>query len=934
MSPTSREYFVRLDRLFQQAVDLPAGEEREAFLRSSTGGDADLLRDVSQLLDRDRIVQEAAAPEARPLPQFGHYQARELIGRGGMGTVYRATREDGEVTLEVAVKSISSPIWSSLLDERFRRERQILAQLRHPNIAAFLDGGLDESGLPYLVMELVEGEPIDRYCEKRRLSIRERLRLFLAVAAAVDFAHRQFVVHRDLKPSNILVTDKGEPKLLDFGLARTVEAAAANTGREPGQVPDQPTLFFTPLYASPEVLRGRPAAVTDDVYSLGILLYRLLVDRRPFAAPGSTPAEIVDSVLHSEPLKASSVARELPLEDATAIAHARGETAVGLRKTLSRDLDAIALRSVAPQVGERYRSVAEMAEDVSRYLDDRPVRASAGGAVYRGRKFVRRHKWPVAAAALIVLLLIGGVVATSIEAAEARRQREAAERRFQEARELTRYMMFELQNSIQKLPGSTPIKADMVRHSLDYLDRIAQEKGMDDSLRLDTAEGYSELADVLGHPLRPNLGQAAQAREIYGKAIHLLEPVVSRDPGNVRAARALARARLMLGMSLVFYRQWDQGSKLVNTAAQDSVEMARKSPGDFELLKQAALALESQAVTISQRDGYVMGGKDDAVADLNQSIDYAKRALAVKPGDADTISQLASSYNRLALLTQTHDRTAAVGYFAQALAAIDSLPAGEKSSAAIRNRRGAVLLGMGWNLGSMGEFDRGLAAIDEARATMEQLAQEDPQNRAYPLARASIYRSLGVIHDYAGQTQDALTAYTTAAGIYKQLLAANPSPFYRTALADLEANAALQSIKLGRRQQALDLAREGLPVLKQTAMQKDASAAELNLAARFLTQKELPEYCDAGLGLQLAQRANTAAEGKDYVILQTLGQAYWINRDRNDAVRSIEQALALVEPTPPGKPPSRVRQVYGGFLKSYRTDPLSSGCPNAAQTRR
>jgi tetratricopeptide (TPR) repeat protein len=445
---------------------------------------------------------------------------------------------------------------------------------------------------------------------------------------------------------------------------------------------------------------------------------------------------------------------------------------------------------------------------------------------------------------------------------------------------------------------------------------------------VDTAEGYTELADVLGHPLRPNLGQAAQAREIYGKAIALLEPVVARDPQDQRARRALARARLMLGMSLIFYHKWDQGGKFVESAAGDLVKMADAAPQDFEMQRAASDALESLGVAKSQPDGYTSGGHEDAAIDLKKSIDYANAALRLKPGDPETVSQLATSFNRLALLTQTHDRPAAAAYFSQAIAVLDQLPEAEKQSAPIRSRRAQVLLGMGWNLGSKGEFDAGIAAINDARTMMEQLAKEDPQNRIYPQARASIYRNLGVIEDYSGRTAEALTAYKTAISIYEQMLAANGNnPYFSTTLADVQANAALLSLKLGHHAEAEKLIGAGLPVLKQTAMQKDASASELNLAARFMTKEEFPEFCDAHLGLELAQQANKAGNGKDYVVLETLGQAYWINRDRQNAVSSIEQALSLIEVPKTGSQPSRVRRVFEATLKGYQSDKLSSGCP-------
>jgi serine/threonine protein kinase len=919
MRSFSQEYFSQLDSLFHQALGISAEADREAFLKISCGEDAAMREDIRRLLEGDFAVRRSASV-SRPLPRFGVYQARELIGRGGMGAVYLATREDGEVSLRVAVKVISSPLWSSLLEERFRRERQILAQLRHPGIAAFLDGGVSDDGLPFLVMEYVEGEPIDRYCDGRRLSVRTRLELFLQVCAAVDFAHRQFIVHRDIKPGNVLVTPPGEPRLLDFGLARTMESASPQE--------DNPTLFLTPLYSCPEVLRGRPAAVTDDVYSLGILLYELLAGQRPFGSAGSTPAEVIESVLGSEPRRASLMAgSSADIQNAEAMADARGTTVAELRRTLEGDLDAIALRAVAGRAADRYPSVTELAEDVRRYLAGHPVRAAAGGTLYRARKLIARHRVLAAAAILLALSITAGTAATWIQAREARLQRAAAERRFQDARDLARYMMFELQTSIQTLPGSTPVKADMVRHSLTYLDRIAAEKTNDDALRVDIAEGYSELADVLGHPLRPNLGEAAEARGIYDKAIGILRPVVARDPGNPRARRALARAQLMLGMSLTFYRQWDEGRKLVDTSAAELDRLASGWPRDFDILREAALAREFRAVTVSQRDGYTTGGDQTAVADLQQAIRYGQSALGLKPAEPEATEQLASSYNRLALLTQTHDRPAAAKYFDEALATLATLPPAGRATAAVRNRRASILLAAGWNLGSAGDFDRGIADIHESRDMIERLAAEDPQNRIYPQARASIYRNLGVIEDYAGHTADALSAYLTAISLFEQMLAASPqNPYYRTTLADLEANAALLSEKLGRRADGLRLARAGIPVLRQTALKPDASASELNLAARFLTEKSLAEFCDAKLGLQFAQRANTAAGGKDYVLLETLGQAYWMNRDREDAMSSIRQAMALIETPEPGAPPSRVRRVFEKTMAGYSSDELPAPC--------
>ena len=263
MPGPSQDRFRRLAAWFEAAVRLPPGGEREAYVAEVTAGDITLREDLERLLESDSAVQGRASSVLPRLPRFGAYQARRLLGAGGMGAVYLATREDGELRHQVAVKVASAVLWSPALDERFRRERQILAELQHPNIARFLDGGITGDGAPYLVMEYVVGERIDAWCDRRKLSIRERLALFLKVCGAVSYAHQKLIVHRDLKPSNILVSEDGEPHLLDFGVARTLEPAAASDG--------QPTLTSGTLRHA-DVRKSRSVARRDARRRLRCLL--------------------------------------------------------------------------------------------------------------------------------------------------------------------------------------------------------------------------------------------------------------------------------------------------------------------------------------------------------------------------------------------------------------------------------------------------------------------------------------------------------------------------------------------------------------------------------------------------------------------------------------------------------------------------------------
>ena len=425
MTALSQERFQQLAAWFEAAVKIPPGAMREAYLTEISAGDRTLREDLERLLESDSALQRSPSSVFPRLPRFGAYQARELLGAGGMGAVYLATREDGEVRQRVAVKVTSGVLWSPALDERFRRERQILAELQHPYIARFLDGGITGDGAPYLVMEYVDGQRIDAWCDQRKLSIRGRLGLFLKVCGAVSYAHQKLIVHRDLKPSNILVTAEGEPRLLDFGIARTLEPDAN------GQATLTPGLFATPLYASPEVLRGENPGVGCDVYSLGVLLYELLSGKRPFSGVNLPPAKIIEQVLESHPAPAS-----MAVPEDREMALARGvDTGQAVRRQLRGDLDAVGAKALAKLPAERYASVEQMAEDVRRYLSGYPVQAAPVNAWRRATRFVARNKARVGAVVLIVLALIAGLLGTAWQARVASEERVASDRRFNEARD-------------------------------------------------------------------------------------------------------------------------------------------------------------------------------------------------------------------------------------------------------------------------------------------------------------------------------------------------------------------------------------------------------------------------------------------------------------------------------------------------------------------
>lgn len=425
----------RLLHLFNRAVELPP-EARLRFLQDEAGDDADLRAEVMRLIERDGDLRESrtvsaidrmtgelteldAALDERDWQgeTLGRYRLGEEIGRGGMGRVYAARRVDGEFEQDVAIKLVSRQAMNPALLRRFSNERRVLAALDHPGICRLLDAGTAEDGTPWVVMERVHGEPITRWCDQRRLDLAARLRLFRKVLEACAHAHRNLVVHRDIKPSNILVDASGEPKLLDFGIAKPLGGGNEHTTGTAER-------FFTLSHAAPEQWRGDPITVGCDVYALGVLLYELVAGAPPFRFDTLTPGQIERLILDTPPAPPSRGC----VDTAPAQAELRGfGSNAALRRALRGDIDAIVERALRKDVGERYSSVEQFDADVRAFLEQRPVAARAGQRMYRLRKFVARNRMGLG------LLAISGVAAISLgtvillQTLEVRRERDRAE---------------------------------------------------------------------------------------------------------------------------------------------------------------------------------------------------------------------------------------------------------------------------------------------------------------------------------------------------------------------------------------------------------------------------------------------------------------------------------------------------------------------------
>jgi len=431
------------DDLFEAALEVPEAE-RGAWLERACRGDAALLREVEELLAAHALsrgildLRAAASPSAPTMRRIGPYRVHRELGRGGMGVVYLAERDDGQFRRLVAIKLLRASPDAEELRSRFLAERQILASLDHPNIAQLLDAGVTDGQLPYLVMEYVEGLPITTYCDRHRLDVKARLRLFQSVCAAVHHAHRNLVIHRDLKPGNILVTASGQVKLLDFGIAKLQNPVL---GGVPLAVTRTDVRVMTPEYASPEQVRGEPLSTASDIYALGVVLYELLTGWRPheLRGAGSSAGELAGLIDAREPVRPSvAVATRhggagdgrASANDAltpAAVAAARDTTPERLSRALKGDLDAIVMMALRSEPSRRYGSADLLAEDIRRYLEGQPVLAHKGSRRYYARKYLERHRAVAAVAALAVLSLATGAGVAVWQAGVARTERDRAE---------------------------------------------------------------------------------------------------------------------------------------------------------------------------------------------------------------------------------------------------------------------------------------------------------------------------------------------------------------------------------------------------------------------------------------------------------------------------------------------------------------------------
>ena len=837
------ERWQQVKKMLDGALALASGE-RSIYLEHACGEDSELRNEVEALLHHHQLagasfLNQPAVDLQRPLTDSGTmplrigrsvgvYQILEEIGRGGMGAVYRAARVDGQYEKQVAVKFVRGGYDTASVLERFRHERQILASLDHPNIARLLDGGTTEDGIPYLVMELIEGTPIDHYCDAHSLNVTQRLKLFCQVCSAVQYAHQHLVIHRDIKPSNVLVSSEGIPKLLDFGIAKILDPS----------VNSQPTLVhpLTPEYASPEQIRGEPITTSTDEYSLGVVLYQLLTGCSPYRVNTSLPHELSCAITETEPQRPSAVVlvseNARPSDHHAEVAPARiplsceGPPAK-LHRRLAGDLDNIVLKAMRKEPQRRYGSVEQFAEDIRRHLDGLPVTARQDSWSYRAGKFIRRHTAAVAATLIVIITLAIGMAVTL-------REKRIAERRFNDVRKLANSLIFEVHDSIRDLPGSTAARKLLVSRGLEYLDSLNQQAQGDASLQKELAAAYERVGDVLGHPYSANLGDTTGALQSYRKALNIRESLAAARPSDEQLRGELAGNYFRIANVL-------------------------ESTGDLG----GALDAVRKALPITQL--MAAGTNSPAVADQFAGSYYFTAGLLGQMGDP---AGALENYQRAASIREAALR-------------IDS------SNGPLRTHLAADYSGMALSVKKKGDLAQAVQMQEKAVQILEEVSQAHPNNgmlREY-LAEA-INRFAGFRKDQ-GDEPGALEAYRRAHQIFQDLLAADPKNSLAKANVAFSANGIGETlVVLGKPDSAVEIFREALATFQEMSPTTGNRYVRTALANTYSGLGHAFSTLATARNIPASDRRQKWREARSWY---EKGLGVWIDKDKRAELESDER---------------------------------------------
>jgi eukaryotic-like serine/threonine-protein kinase len=752
--------------ILDQALQVPS-DQREQFVTNICAGDSALRYEVRELLgfsqravdllpdDGLAKMMSGEGETAYDLPaRAGPYRIIREIGRGGMGVVCLAKRDDGEYERFVALKLIRNGVQGAKFAKLFWRERQILAQLDHPNIARLLDGGTTETGQPYYAMEFVDGEPVDKYCQQYSLNLRGRLELFIEICSAVSYAHRNLIIHRDLKPRNVLITQDGMPKLLDFGLARILADEA--------QLEATTAIPLTPLYASPEQMRGEALTVATDIYSLGVLLYELLSERHPYGNSEGTAATFW-AALEKPPI---------PLR------HQNGD--------VPADLENIVMMALRKEPERRYATVDALCEDIRDFLDGFPVSAAPDTVFYRFSKFANRNRWAVAVGTVALLaMIISGIIIW--------REKQQAEMRFQQVRQLAHSVVFELGDAIEDLPGASRARELLIARGLGYLNALVKNRGHDPALTFELARAYMKIGAAQGDLQQANVGDREGALASYSEARALLTDLHRQDPSNRDVERSLA----LVDNDIVVLSpraRVQQVQEIRREAVSLFEDLARTSTG-VQGLKDRALAHFYLAFAETEQRHY-----KKALPIWQEALDDYTRIQRLDNNSSQARRNVALIEKRIAgVYYALGDYAESLAHDRRAVQIDEARVALEPRSPTARMDLSFDLVELAWCLHELGDNKEADNNLNRAIQLRREVAAADPHDFRAQSELETVLRIAGVVKSQAGLLSEAQGLVQEAAALGTSLHARDPGN------TDESVNFALDCFELGDVHRAIAL---------------------------------------------------------------------------------------------------------------------------------
>ena len=858
---TAAETLARLQHIFEALIELPPGPEQEATALRLSGGDCEIVGQALALaaahLRREllnRTAQQQLSPEQESGRLYGRYRTIRRIGSGGMGTVFLAHRADGEYSQTGALKIIHPTLAPELFYRRFLEERQILATLNHPGITKILDGGVSESGTPYLVMEYVEGQPLDLYCAHHRLDLRARLELFCKVAEPVAYAHRSLVMHRDLKPSNILVTPEGNPVLLDFGTARFLGTAA----------PEEYTAFplLTLRYSSPEQRSRAPLTTATDVFSLGVILYELVTGHWPFGDASSA-----EGLMKSFGGKTTMTPPAVP-----------------------GDLAAILTKALAPVPEDRYRGVDAFSADVRNYLRGSPVNAKPAGLVYRARKFVGRNMAALVLGGVVVAALLG---TTGFALYQARLARDS----YTALRSITTSLLFDLKNAINDVPGSTAAQKILIDRVLKNLENLTRAS-TDLDLQLQLAEAYRQLGELQGDPYSQNLGDGPGALESLAKGRKISEAALRRMPSD--AALLHLAGMVEITAAETYLTSGDGLSNAVACAKRATDYYQRMIPvtKNPAWLSDAASAWGVFGDIYSPSGVISLADPAKAIQAYRRSIDLQTAALAVSPASVRALRGIAVMRMKLGDLARPKDPQLALEEFRAASLALTRVPPAEGLSPTIRRLHFFLLRKTANALRDMQDWAESENALAQVREYSDRQLSADSNDQRAAEDVAVAASDQAYLFLAQRKYRDMLQPAATVLRISEQLNRRQPNDLkWQLNLAYSRVQLAIAQYHLGQTAIATTLARSGVNELIRLAELSNASPHYLEVASEWLVLAEPREHSDPQRAILYARKFLSATRSDNVAAQSLLAYALQAAGQSEEAKSVAKTALSLLKPT-------------------------------------